>query len=144
MKNRTTLAILKPDCIKNNLIGIVLTQITLEGFRIKAMKMVRLNKTSASKFYEVHKGKPFFNDLIAFMTSGPCIPVVLEKRNAVEDFRKLIGDTDPKKAAKGTVRELYASSVRENVVHGSDSDENALIEISHFFSQKELLENYNK
>ena len=102
--------------------------------------MVHLTEDSAKGFYEVHSERPFFNDLIAYMTSGPCVPIALEKENAVEDFRKLIGATDPTKAAEGTIRKLYAESIQENIVHGSDSDENAAKEISHFFTRKELLE----
>ncbi len=137
-----TLAILKPDCVRKNLIGEVISKITQAGFKIVAMKMVKLNKDTAGGFYEVHKERPFFNDLINFMTSGPCVPIVLEKENAVEDFRKLIGATNPAEAAEGTIRKLYADNVEQNIVHGSDSDENAAKEISHFFSRKELLENY--
>lgn len=135
-----TLAILKPDCVKNNLIGDALQKITSSGFKIKAMKMTRLSNESAGGFYEIHKGKPFFEDLVRFMTSGPCIPIVLEKNNAVAEFRKLIGATDPNEAEEGTIRKLFAQSKSENIVHGSDSDENAAIEIAHFFSRKELLE----
>ncbi len=139
--NNRTLAIIKPDGVSKNLIGQIITKITEAGFKIKAMKMVRLTKDSASGFYEVHKERAFFNDLIKYMTSGPCVPIALEKDNAVIDFRKLIGATDPAEAAEGTIRKLYAASKAENVIHGSDSDENAEIEISHFFSRKELLEN---
>lgn len=141
MGNRT-LAIIKPDAVKKNLIGEIIQKITTAGFKIKAMKMVQLNKDSAQRFYEVHKGRPFYNSLVEFMTSGPCVPIALEKDNAVADFRKLIGATDPAEAEEGTIRRLYAKSKSENVVHGSDSDENAAIEIAHFFSRKELLENY--
>lgn len=141
MSNRT-LAIIKPDGVRKNLIGQIITKITEAGFKIKALKMVKLTKDSAGGFYEIHKAKPFFNGLIEYMTSGSCIPIALEKENAVADFRKLIGATDPAEAALGTIRKLYAASKAENVVHGSDSDENAAIEISHFFSRKELLENY--
>ncbi|RMD48675.1 MAG: nucleoside-diphosphate kinase [Ignavibacteria bacterium] len=141
MSNRT-LAILKPDCVRKNLIGQVIQKITEAGFQIKAMKMVRLTKDSAGGFYEVHKERPFFNDLLNFMTSGPCVPIVLEKENAVADFRKLIGATNPEEAEEGTIRKLFADNVEQNIVHGSDSDENAAKEIAHFFSRKELLENY--
>jgi len=140
--NNRTLAILKPDCVRKNLIGEVLTKITSAGFTIKAIKMVRLNKDSAGGFYEIHRDKPFFGSLLDYITSGPCLPVVLEKENAVNDFRTLIGATDPAKAADGTIRKLFADSITQNIIHGSDSDENAAIEISHFFSRKELLENY--
>jgi len=141
LSNRT-LAIIKPDAVKKNYIGQIISKITEAGFRIKGIKMTRLTKDSAGGFYEVHKGKPFYDELVAFMSSGPCVPLALEKDNAVTDFRKLIGATDPAKADEGTIRKLYASSLGENAIHGSDSDENAAIEIAHFFSRKELLENY--
>ncbi len=141
MSNRT-LAIIKPDAVKKNLIGQIITKITEAGFKVKAVKMVRLTKNSAGGFYEVHKERPFYNDLVEFMCSGPCVPIALEKENAVADFRKLIGATDPAEAEDGTIRKLFADSKAENAVHGSDSDENAALEISHFFSRKELLENY--
>jgi len=142
LSNRT-LAIIKPDSVKNNQIGEIITIITGAGFKIKAIKMVRLTRESAGGFYEVHKGKPFYDGLVEFMTSGPCVPIALEKENAVADFRKLIGATDPAQAEEGTIRKLFAASKGENAVHGSDSDENAAIEIGHFFSRKELLENYS-
>lgn len=142
--NNRTLAIIKPDGVGKNLIGQIITKITEAGFKIKAIKMVRLTKDSAGGFYEVHKDKPFFEGLIEYMTSGPCVPIALEKENAVADFRKLIGATDPLQAEAGTIRKLYAASKAENIIHGSDSDENAAIEISHFFSRKELLENSGK
>ena len=141
MSNKT-LAIIKPDGVRKNVIGEVIAKITEAGFKIKAMKMVRLTKESASGFYEVHKERGFFADLVEFMTSGPCVPIALEKENAVADFRKLIGATDPAEAEEGTIRKLFAESKAFNIVHGSDSDENARIEIAHFFSRKELLENY--
>lgn len=140
MTNRT-LAILKPDCVEKNLIGNVIQKINEAGFKILAMKMVKLTPDSAGGFYEVHKDRPFFNDLLAYMTSGPCVPIALEKENAVADYRKLIGATNPENAEAGTIRKLYAESIEKNIVHGSDSDENAALEISHFFSRKELLEN---
>ncbi len=139
MSNKT-LAILKPDCVRKNLIGKVISHIQDSGFKVRAMKMVKLTPDAAKGFYEVHKERPFFNDLITYMTSGPCVPIALEKENAVEDFRKLIGTTDPKKADEGTIRKLYAENIQENIVHGSDSDENAAKEINHFFSRKEILE----
>jgi nucleoside-diphosphate kinase len=141
LSNRT-LAIIKPDGVRKNLIGQIIKMMTDAGFKVKAVKMTRLTKESASGFYEVHKERGFFNDLIKYMTSGPVIPIALEKDNAVAEFRKLIGATDPAKAEEGTIRKLYAASIEENVVHGSDSDENAAKEISHFFTRKELLENY--
>ncbi len=134
-----TLAILKPDCVQRNLIGKVIERIEEAGFKIIGMKMVKLSRESAMGFYEVHKERPFFNDLIDYMTSGFVVPMVLEKYNAVEDFRKLIGATDPAKAEEGTIRRLYATSIQENIVHGSDSPENAIKEINHFFSRHELL-----
>lgn len=139
MSNRT-LAILKPDAVKANNAGPIIKMITDAGFKILALKMVRLTRQSAGGFYEVHKERPFFNDLVDFMISGPCVPIALEKENAVADFRKLIGATDPAEAEEGTIRKYYAASKAENAVHGSDSDENANLEISHFFSRKELLE----
>lgn len=139
MSNKT-LAILKPDCVRKELIGKVISQIQETGFKVRALKMIKLTPDAAKGFYEVHNGKPFFNDLIVYMTSGPCVPLALEKENAVEEFRKLIGATDPSKAAEGTIRKLYAANIQENIVHGSDSDENAAKEIAHFFSRKELLE----
>lgn len=141
MSNRT-LAIIKPDAVRDNKIGEIITMICGVGFKIKAMRMVKLTRESAEGFYEIHRGKPFFEELIEYMTSGPCIPIALEKNNAVEDYRKLIGATDPAKAADGTIRKLYARSIQFNAVHGSDSDENAEKEIAHFFSRKELLEIY--
>lgn len=141
MSNRT-LAILKPDCIRKNLIGQVITKINEAGFKILALKMTHLTKDSASGFYEVHKERPFFGELVDFMTSGPCVPIVLEKEDAVAEFRKLIGATNPANAEEGTIRKLYADGIEQNIVHGSDSDENAKIEIAHFFSRKEVLENY--
>jgi len=142
MTNKT-LAILKPDCVRKNLVGKVISKITEAGFKVKAMKMTRLTSESAGGFYEIHKERPFYNDLVAYMTSGPVVPLALEKENAVEDFRKLIGATNPANAEEGTIRKMYAESIEENIIHGSDSDENAALEISHFFSRKELLENYN-
>ena len=141
--NNRTLAIIKPDCVKKGLIGEVIAKIQQTGFKIIAMKMTHLTGETASGFYEIHKGKPFFEGLIQYMTSNPCVPIVLEKENAVEDFRKLIGATDPQKAAEGTIRKLYAESITYNIIHGSDSDENAAKEISFFFSTKEIIENFS-
>lgn len=137
-----TFAIIKPDAVKNNNIGQILAMITEAGFKIKAMKMTRMSLDSAKGFYEVHKERGFFGELVQFMSSGPCVPLMLEKENAVADFRKLIGATDPAEAEEGTIRKKYATSKGENAVHGSDSDENALIEIAHFFSRDERLNNY--
>lgn len=141
MTNRT-FAMIKPDAVKKNLVGQIITKFTEAGFKIKAMKMTRLTKESAQGFYEVHKERAFYNDLVEFMSSGPVVALALEKENAVADYRKLIGATDPAEAEEGTIRKLYADSKSENAVHGSDSDENAAIEIAHFFSRHELLNNY--
>lgn len=135
-----TLAILKPDCVKKNLIGEVVTKIQKAGFKVIAMKKMRLTKETAGGFYAVHKGRPFYESLVEFMSSGPCVPIALEKENAVADFRTLIGATDPKDASEGTIRKLYADNKGENIVHGSDSVENGKIEINFFFSSKELIE----
>ena len=135
-----TLAILKPDCVRKHLIGEVVARIEKAGFTVLAMKKVRLTKESAGGFYAVHKGRPFYDGLVEFMSSGPCVPIALEKENAVADYRTLIGATDPKDAAPGTIRKLFADNKGENIVHGSDSPENGLIEINYFFSSKELIE----
>ena len=136
-----TLAILKPDCVKKNVSGQVLARIEKAGFTILGMKMVRLTRETAGGFYAVHRERPFFTELVNFMSSGKCVPVALEKENAVADFRKLIGATDPNDAEAGTIRRDFASSKGENIVHGSDSPENGRIEIAYFFSEKELIEN---
>lgn len=143
MRQRT-LAILKPDCVRKNLIGKVIKRIEEAGFKIVAMKMVKLDNNTAGEFYAVHKQRPFFYDLVAFMSSGPCVPMVLEKENAIEDFRTLIGATDPAQAEEGTIRKLYADSKEQNIVHGSDAPETAEYEIKYFFSSKELVENYGE
>ncbi len=136
-----TLAILKPDCVRKGLIGKVLKRFEAEGFKIVTMKMVKLNSRTAGEFYAVHKERPFFYDLVSFMSSGNCVPVVLEKENAINDFRKVIGATDPAQAEEGTVRKMYADSKEQNIVHGSDAPETAAYEIGYFFSGKELVEN---
>lgn len=140
--NNKTLTIIKPDAVKDNLIGEIISMICKAGFKVKALKMVQLSENAAKAFYEVHKERPFYKDLVEYMTSGPCVPIALEKNNAVEDYRKLIGATDPTQAEEGTVRKLYAKSKQFNAVHGSDSDENAEKEIAFFFSNKELIENF--
>jgi nucleoside-diphosphate kinase len=140
MANERTLAILKPDCVKKNLQGEVIARIQKAGFRILGMKMVRLSPLTAGAFYAVHKGRPFYDGLVEFMSNGPCVPIALEKENAVADYRKLIGATDPKDAEPGTIRKDYASSKGENIVHGSDSPENGRIEVAFFYSEKELAE----
>jgi len=139
--NNRTLAIIKPDAVKNNYIGQIVKMINEAGFKILGLKMVRMSKQSAEGFYEIHKERAFFGELVEFMTSGSCVPIALEKSNAVEDYRKLIGATNPAEAKEGTIRKLYAESLGKNAVHGSDSDENASKEISHFFSREELLNN---
>lgn len=134
-----TLTILKPDCVRKQLIGAVTDKIERAGFRIVAMKKTKLTKDTAGEFYAVHRERPFFGELVEFMSSGPCVPMILEKDNAVEDFRTLIGATDPAEAAEGTIRKLYADSKGENIVHGSDSAENARIEGAFFFSAEEVV-----
>lgn len=141
MSSDKTLAILKPDCIRKELIGEVIVRIQQAGFTISAMKMIRLTEGTAGVFYEVHKERPFYEELCRFMSSGPCIPLLLEKDNAVDDFRTLIGATNPEEAEEGTIRNKYADSVGENIVHGSDSPENAAREISFFFSEAEIASN---
>lgn len=136
-----TLAILKPDCVQKNLQGEVLARIQGAGFKILGMKMIRLTREAAGGFYAVHRGRPFYEGLVQFMSSGPCVPIALEKENAVADFRALIGATDPKEAAEGTIRKLYADNKGENIVHGSDSPENGRLEIAYFFSEEELVDN---
>jgi len=136
-----TLAILKPDCVKRNLVGSVLTRIEQAGFTIRGMKMVKLTLETAGEFYAIHRGRPFYESLVTFMSSGTCVLIALEKENAVADFRKLIGATDPSQADPGTVRRDFASSKGENIVHGSDSAENGRLEIAFFFAEKELTEN---
>lgn len=125
---------IKPDAVKAGHIGAILAKINEAGFRIKAMKMTKLSMEKAGEFYAVHKERPFYGELCEFMSSGHIVAAILEKDNAVADFRTLIGSTNPADAAEGTIRKLYAKSVGENAVHGSDSDENALIEGSFFFS----------
>jgi len=134
-----TLCIMKPDCVRKNLQGEVLSRIQKAGFRVIGMKQLSMTKAMAEGFYAVHKGRPFFDGLVEFMISGPCVPVALEKDNAVADYRTLIGATDPKDAAPGTVRKDFADSKGENIVHGSDSAENGMIEVSYFFAQTELI-----
>ncbi len=133
MSNRT-FTMIKPDAMKNGHAGAILDRFIKEGFRIVAMKMTKLSEEKAGEFYAIHKERPFFGELVEFMSSGVVVAAILEKDNAVADFRTLIGATDPAKAAAGTIRQLFATSVGENAVHGSDSDENAAIEGSFFFS----------
>ncbi|MFM7217860.1 MAG: nucleoside-diphosphate kinase [Bacteroidota bacterium] len=136
MSNRT-FTMIKPDAVANNHIGPILAKINEAGFRIIAMKYTRLTPESAGKFYAVHQERPFYKDLVNYMSSGPIVAAILEKDNAVESFRKLIGATDPSKAEPGTIRNLFAKSIEANAIHGSDSDENANIEGNFFFSMME-------
>ncbi len=133
-----TFTMIKPDAVENGHTGAILEKINSAGFRIVGMKKTQLTVADAQAFYAVHKERPFFDELVSFMTRGPIIAAVLEKENAVSDFRTLIGATNPAEAAEGTIRQLYATSVGENAVHGSDSDENAAIEIAFHFSGREL------
>ncbi len=128
---------IKPDATEKGYTGAILQQINEAGFRIAAMKMLHLSAEKAGEFYAIHKGKPFYDELVAFMSRGPITAAILEKENAVEDFRKLIGATNPAQAADGTIRKKYASNVGENAIHGSDSNANALIEGDFFFSKLE-------
>ena len=137
MNGNITLTMIKPEAVKNGHIGHILAKITEGGFDIIAMKYLRLTTAQAEQFYAVHRERPFYRDLVDFMSSGPIVAAVLMKDNAVEDYRKLIGSTNPKEAAEGTVRALYGTNIQENAVHGSDSDENAAIEASFFFSNLE-------
>lgn len=128
---------LKPDAVANGYIGGILKMINEAGFRIVAMKYTKLSAEAAGKFYEVHKDRPFYGELVDYMSSGPIVAAILEKENAVADFRTLIGATDPSKADEGTIRKIYAKSIAANAVHGSDSDENAQIEGDFYFSKLE-------
>ena len=132
-----TLTMVKPDAVSKNYTGKIIDMILQGGFKIKAMKLVHMTKQQAQQFYLVHKDRPFYDDLTDFMSSGPVVAAVLEKENAVADFRKLIGATNPDEAEEGTVRKLFAESMQNNAVHGSDSDENARIEAGFFFSELE-------
>ncbi|MCF6185387.1 MAG: nucleoside-diphosphate kinase [Bacteroidales bacterium] len=137
MAGKRTFTMIKPCAVKNGHIGAILAKINEAGFRIVAMRMTRLSKSQAEAFYGVHKERPFFNDLVGFMSSGPVVAAILEKDNAVEDYRKLIGATNPENAEEGTIRKLYAESMQNNAVHGSDSDENAALEGRFFFPASE-------
>ena len=138
MTTNRTFTMIKPDGVKNGHIGGILEKITASGFKIVAMKYTQLSKRDAEAFYAVHNERPFFGELVAFMTSGPIVAAILEKDNAIEDFRTLIGATNPAEAAEGTIRKAYATSIGENAVHGSDSDENAAIEGAFHFSGREI------
>lgn len=137
MAGNITFTMIKPDAVQANNIGPILAKINEAGFRIAAMKYMKLSGEQAGKFYDVHKERPFYGELKDYMSSGPIVAAILEKNNAVADFRKLIGATDPSKAEEGTIRKLFAKSISANAIHGSDSDENAEIEAAFFFSQLE-------
>ncbi len=134
-----TFAIIKPDAVGAGNTGKIIDRIIAGGFRIRAMKMINQTRAQAEGFYEVHRGKPFYNGLTEFMSSAPCVVMVLEKESAVKAWRDLMGSTDPAKADAGTIRKQFGSSVGENATHGSDSDENAAIEISYFFNRLEIV-----
>ncbi len=137
MASNKTFTMIKPDAVAAGNIGAIIKMIEEAGFRIVAMKMTKMSPETSGKFYEVHKERPFYNDLCSYMASGHIVPMILEKENAVEDFRKLIGATDPAKADKGTIRNLFATSIEANAIHGSDSDENAANEGNFFFASVE-------
>ena len=138
MAGTRTLAIIKPDAVAGGRSGQILAHLEKEGFRIRAARLVRLTEAQAGAFYEVHRGRPFYPELVTFMTSGPCMPLALERDDAVTHYRTVIGATDPAEAAPGTIRKLYAESKGRNAVHGSDSDANAAREIAFFFAESEL------
>ncbi|MCX6147489.1 MAG: nucleoside-diphosphate kinase [Candidatus Kapabacteria bacterium] len=140
MSNKT-FAIIKPDAVAKNVVGEIIAMIQKAGFKVLAMKYTRITKVQAGEFYSVHKERPFYGELVDYMTSGAIVPIALEKENAVEEFRKLIGATDPTKADEGTVRKLFGTGIEANAIHGSDSDENALNEIGFFFSKSEVVGN---
>ncbi len=137
MVTNRTFTMIKPDAVKKGYIGKILEKITSYGFRIVALKKTQMTKAEAETFYSIHKERPFFDDLIIYMTRGPIVAAILEKDNAVEEFRALIGATNPEDAAENTIRKLFATSTSENAIHGSDSDENALIEGNFHFSGRE-------
>lgn len=138
MSGNRTFTMIKPDAVENGHIGGILNMITEAGFRIVAMKLTQLTVADARAFYAVHSERPFYDELVSFMSRGPIVAAILEKDNAVEDFRTLIGATNPAQAAEGTIRKKYATSVGENAVHGSDSDENAAIESAFHFAGREM------
>jgi nucleoside-diphosphate kinase len=137
MATNRTFTMIKPDAVGNGHMGNIINDIITSGFKVRAMKYIQLSQAQAEGFYAIHRERPFFKDLVSFMVSGPIVAAILEKDNAVDDFRKLIGATDPSKAEQGTIRQKYAKSIDANAVHGSDSDENAEIEGNYFFSQFE-------
>ncbi|HEU4699729.1 MAG TPA: nucleoside-diphosphate kinase [Gemmatimonadales bacterium] len=138
MAGNMTLAIVKPDAIASGKMGAIIAHLQKEGFVVRAARLVKLTRAEAGKFYEVHRERPFYGELVEFMTSGPCLPMALERANAVQHYRDVIGATDPAEAKEGTIRKLYAESKGRNAVHGSDSDENARREIGFFFTEAEL------
>jgi nucleoside-diphosphate kinase len=140
MAGRFTLTMIKPSAVSRQYIGPILKMINEAGFRIIAMKMTKMTVKQAEEFYAIHRGKPFYNSLVAYMSSGPIVSAILEKENAVQDYRKLIGATNPAEAAEGTIRKKYAESVEKNAVHGSDSDENAVVECDFFFPKTERIQ----
>ena len=135
-----TFTMLKPDSIRNGNAGAILDKIVKSGFKIKAMKFTKMTDEKASSFYSIHSERPFFKDLVGYMTSGPIIAAILEKENAVNDFRELIGSTNPEEAKEGTIRNMFAKSISENAIHGSDSDENAIIESNFHFEEEEIFQ----
>ena len=135
--SNTTFTMIKPDAVQNGHVGAILEKITTAGFVIRGLKMTQISQSEAEAFYSVHKERPFFRELVTFMTSGPIVAAVLEKENAVADFRALIGSTNPEEAAEGTIRKLFAESVGRNAIHGSDSDDNANIECAFHFSARD-------
>ena len=138
MAGSLTLGIVKPDAVAGGKTGRIVAHLEQAGFTVRAARMVRLSKAEAGAFYEVHKERPFYKDLVEFMTSGPCLPLALERANAVAELRTVIGATDPAEAAAGTIRKLYAESKGRNAIHASDSDENARREVGFFFAEGEL------
>jgi len=140
MKRNYTFTMIKPDAVRANQIGPILAEINKAGFQIVAMHLTRLNYNDAKIFYAVHEGRPFYEPLCEFMSSGPIVAAILKKENAIEDYRKLIGTTDPANAAEGTIRKMFAANMRENAVHGSDSVEAVAFEASFFFSEREHYE----
>lgn len=138
MRTDRTFAMLKPDSVEKGYIGTILEKITTSGFKIVAMKLTQMTKADAESFYDVHRERPFYLELVEYITRGPILAAILEKENAVEDFRTLIGATNPAEAAEGTIRKLFAESIGENAVHGSDSNENAAVECTFHFSGREM------
>jgi nucleoside-diphosphate kinase len=139
-----TLGIVKPDAIESGKTGAILAHLQKAGFTVRAARLVRLTRAEAAAFYEVHRGRPFYADLVEFMTSGPCLPMALERQDAVKHMRSVIGATDPAEAAPGTVRKLFAESKGRNAIHASDSLENALREVAFFFTEGELAQLWGK